>query len=97
MTDLPTDSLDQQQTDSSKAQTAPSSSAWPSGWNYEATVTEVEQIINQIELGELDLAEVFSQFAVAVEQLRQCESFLTRQQQQVDLLIETLLDEPEPF
>ena len=52
-------------------------------------------IINQIELGELELADVFQQFSTAVDRLRQCETFLSRQQQQVDLLIETLLDEPE--
>lgn len=69
----------------------------PANWSYETTVSEIETIINQIERGELDLADVFEQFASAVERLRQCESFLTRQQQQVDLLIETLLDEPEPF
>lgn len=69
----------------------------PSNWNYEATVNEVETIINQIELGELDLADVFQQFSSAVDRLRQCEAFLNRQQQQVDLLIETLLDEPEVF
>jgi exodeoxyribonuclease VII small subunit len=69
----------------------------PPNWSYETTVAEIEVIINQIEQGELDLADVFDQFANAVERLRQCESFLTRQQQQVDLLIETLLDEPDPF
>jgi exodeoxyribonuclease VII small subunit len=69
----------------------------PSGWNYEATVAEVEAIIDRIERGELDLADVFDQFAIAVERLRQCESFLARQQQQVDLLVETLLDEPDLF
>jgi exodeoxyribonuclease VII small subunit len=69
----------------------------PPNWNYEATVAEVETIINQIELGELELADVFQQFSSAVDRLRQCEAFLNRQQQQVDLLIETLLDEPEVF
>lgn len=68
---------------------------FPANWNYETTVIEVETIINRIEMGELDLAEVFDQFATAVKQLRQCETFLTRQQQQVDLLIETLLDESD--
>ncbi|MBW4467649.1 MAG: exodeoxyribonuclease VII small subunit [Pegethrix bostrychoides GSE-TBD4-15B] len=68
---------------------------FPSDWNYEATVSEVETIISQIELGELELADVFQRFSTAVERLRQCETFLNRQQQQVDLLIETLLDEPE--
>lgn len=69
----------------------------PPNWSYEATVTEVETIINHIERGELPLADLFDQFAVAVEHLRQCETFLTRQQQQVDLLIETLLDESDLF
>lgn len=72
-----------------------SSMTFPADWNYEATVTTVETIIDRIERGELELAEVFDQFSAAVEQLRQCELFLAQQQQQVDLLIETLLDEPE--
>lgn len=67
----------------------------PPQWSYETTVMQVESIINQIERGELELAEVFDRFAIAVEQLNQCEMFLARQQQQVELLIETLVDEPE--
>ncbi|PPS40624.1 exodeoxyribonuclease VII small subunit [Chroococcidiopsis sp. TS-821] len=63
-------------------------------WNYEAKVAEVERIIAQIEAGELELEEVFEQFTAAVEYLRQCETFLQQRQQQVDLLIETLSDEP---
>ena len=31
-------------------------------WNYEATVAKVEKIINQLESGELELAEVFTEF-----------------------------------
>jgi exodeoxyribonuclease VII small subunit len=64
-------------------------------WNYEAKVAEVERIIAQIEAGELELEEVFEKFTAAVEYLRQCETFLQQRQQQVDLLIETLSDEPE--
>lgn len=67
----------------------------PSDWNYEATVAYVENIISKIETGELELAEVFEQFATAVEYLRQCERFLAEHRQQMDLLIETLEDEPE--
>ncbi|MCL6751466.1 exodeoxyribonuclease VII small subunit [Nostoc sp. CCCryo 231-06] len=63
------------------------------GWNYEAKVIEIEGILAGIEAGELELEEVFDQFARAVEYLRQCESFLQQRQQQVDLLIETLSDE----
>lgn len=73
------------------------SSSSRDGWSYEATVADIEAIINRIEMGELELAEVFEQFSTAVQQLRQCESFLAQQQQQMDLLIETLLDEPETY
>ncbi|MBE9207504.1 exodeoxyribonuclease VII small subunit [Nostoc sp. LEGE 06077] len=61
--------------------------------NYEAKVVEIEKIIARIEAGELELEEVFEQFATAVEHLRQCEDFLQQRQQQVDLLIETLNDD----
>jgi exodeoxyribonuclease VII small subunit len=67
----------------------------PETWNYEATVAQVETIIEQIEAGELSLAEVFEQFAAAVKSLRQCEAFLTKRQQQMDLLIETLSEESD--
>lgn len=63
------------------------------GGNYEAKVAEIERIITRIEAGELQLEEVFEQFATAIEYLRQCESFLQQRQQQVNLLIETLNDE----
>lgn len=69
----------------------------PPGWKYEETVIEIESIIQQIETGELELAQVFDQFSIAVQRLRQCEVFLTRQQQKVDLVIETLLDDTETF
>lgn len=66
-------------------------------WSYETTVVQVERMINRIESGDLELAELFSEFASAVEYLRQCETFLTQQQQQMDLLIETLTDESDVF
>jgi exodeoxyribonuclease VII small subunit len=61
-------------------------------WNYEATVEQVEEILRGIEQGELDLTEVLAQFAIGVESLRQCEDFLATQQEQVELLLETLGD-----
>jgi exodeoxyribonuclease VII small subunit len=64
-------------------------------WNYEAAVAKVEAIIALIEAGELELEEVFEQFTAAVEYLHQCETFLQQRHQQVDLLIETLKDEPQ--
>lgn len=64
-------------------------------WNYERTVARIEATISRIESGELDLAEVFDEFATAVESLQECETFLAERQQQMDLLIETLKDDPE--
>lgn len=73
----------------------PANVALPENWNYEAAVAKVETITAEIEAGELELEEVFEQFAAAVEYLRQCETFLQQRHQQVDLLIETLKDEPQ--
>lgn len=69
--------------------------ALPANWKYEATVREIERIMAQIEGGELELAQVFEQFAIAVQYLQECESFLAHRQQQMDLLIETLSDAPD--
>jgi exodeoxyribonuclease VII small subunit len=71
--------------------------AFQQNLNYEATVSQIETIINRIEMGELELAEVFEQFAIATDYLRQCEAFLNYQKRQMDLLIETLVDESEAF
>ena len=72
----------------------PSNHQRPDNWHYETSVAEVESIINRIESGELELEDVFEQFAQAVESLGQCEAFLTERQSQVELLIETLGDAP---
>lgn len=64
-------------------------------WNYEETVAEVETIIEQIEAGELALADVFDRYTTAVQYLKQCDVFLQERQQQMDLLIETLTDEAD--
>lgn len=69
----------------------------PSSWNYEETVAKVERIIAQIESGKLELAEVFDEFAAAVDYLRQCETFLQERKQKMDLLIETLEGDAESF
>jgi exodeoxyribonuclease VII small subunit len=61
-------------------------------WNYEMAVAGVEVILGEIEGGDLELTEVFNQFAIAVESLQQCENFLTQQREQVELLMENLGD-----
>jgi exodeoxyribonuclease VII small subunit len=62
-------------------------------WNYETTVSKIEDILTLIESGDLDLADVFEQFSVAVEYLKQCDAFLQERQQAVELLVETLSSE----
>ena len=62
-------------------------------WHYESAVATVETIIHNIEAGEMELATIFDQFAIAVEHLQACETFLKHHRQQVDVLVETLTDE----
>lgn len=64
-------------------------------WNYEATAAKVEEIIEDIESGNLELAETFEEFARAVEYLKQCETFVSERKQQMSLLVETLADKPD--
>jgi exodeoxyribonuclease VII small subunit len=81
---------------SSSNKSSPSKQLQPESWHYESAVAEIETIIGKIESGDLDLEEVFGQFAQAVDSLQQCESFLAQRQTQIDLLIETLDDPPNP-
>ena len=67
------------------------------GWNYEVTMAKIEEIVNQIESGELELSEVFTQFTTATTHLQQCKDFLEYQQKQMNLLIETLEDSPDNY
>ena len=64
-------------------------------WNYEEAIAEIEAIASQIESGELPLEAVFDRFEIAVKQLRQCETFLNQGKERMDLLIETLEDDPD--
>ncbi|MEG4046294.1 MULTISPECIES: exodeoxyribonuclease VII small subunit [unclassified Microcoleus] len=64
-------------------------------WNYEETVDRIEAIIDRVESGELPLEEVFEQFGVAVECWQECERFLARGKEQMDLSIELLAAEPD--
>lgn len=71
-------------------QDKPETLATEENWSYEAKVAEIEEIISRIETGELDLADVFEQFSIAINYLQECDRFLHSHQQQIDLLIETL-------
>ncbi|MEM9151771.1 MAG: exodeoxyribonuclease VII small subunit [Cyanobacteria bacterium P01_F01_bin.3] len=63
----------------------------PKDWSYEATLEQIETITQQLETGELPLADVFEQFSEAVTALQQCDRFLQEKQKQASLLIETLV------
>ncbi|MBE9060086.1 exodeoxyribonuclease VII small subunit [cf. Phormidesmis sp. LEGE 11477] len=67
----------------------------PDDWNYEETLIRIEAITQQLEGGDLPLAEVFDQFSEAVGALQQCDRFLQEKQKQAALLIETLVGEDE--
>ncbi len=74
---------------------APSEKTLPDNWSYEDTLSQIEDITEQLETGELPLAEVFEQFVDAVSALQQCDQFLQSKQQQASLLIETLVGEDD--
>ena len=61
-------------------------------WHYEETVEKIEEIIEQIEEGSLDLEQVFERFTEATTYLKECDQFLNERQEKVELLIETLGD-----
>jgi exodeoxyribonuclease VII small subunit len=59
-------------------------------WSYEETVSKAEKIIHNIESGKLSLSEVFEQFSLASDYLRQCELFLEQKRREMDLSVEYL-------
>ncbi|MEC4803687.1 MAG: exodeoxyribonuclease VII small subunit [Jaaginema sp. PMC 1079.18] len=67
-----------------------------SSWQYESEVSAIEDIIEQIESGDLPLEAVFEEFAIAVAKLQACEQFLKQGQDRLTLLVETLEDRPDP-
>ena len=70
----------------------PIAASLPADWDYESAIATVEEIVGDLESGDLDLGDAFAQFAIAVERLKECEQFLTERQAQVDLAITTLED-----
>lgn len=62
-------------------------------FDYEKTIINIEEIVEQIESGKLTLEEVFEKFSLAVADLQKCEAFLNQGQQKMNLLIETLEDD----
>jgi exodeoxyribonuclease VII small subunit len=57
-------------------------------FNFEASMTELEDIVDQIESGELSLEEAMLQFEKGVVLTRQCQQALQAAEQKVKILLE---------
>lgn len=54
--------------------------------NFEGTLAQVEQIVEEIESGELPLQDVVSRFRTATEMINQCQAMLTQIEQQIKVM-----------
>ncbi|MCC9600471.1 exodeoxyribonuclease VII small subunit [Stieleria sp. JC731] len=61
------------------------------GINFESSLLEVEQIVEQLESGELGLSESLGQYEKGIEKIKQCHQVLQRAEQKILLL--TQVDE----
>lgn len=57
--------------------------------SFEKTLAELEQLVEQLESGELELAESLDKFKRGVELSKQCRSMLDQAQQTVDEVMQT--------
>ncbi|WP_298622840.1 exodeoxyribonuclease VII small subunit [uncultured Legionella sp.] len=68
--------------------------------NFEQSVTDLEEIVKQLEKGELSLEESLKQFEKGIGLARQCQDVLNQAEQKIEMLTasnstsETNLDEP---
>lgn len=58
--------------------------------NYESKINKIEEIIETIETGNLEMTAMFESFSQAKQYLHECEDFLKEKQKQLNLDIETL-------
>ena len=69
--------------------------------DFEKSLTELEQIVERLELGELSLDESLKQFERGIALTRSCQSSLQQAEQKVEILLRShrLADEAEvvPF
>ena len=56
------------------------------GIHFEQSVTELEEIVKQLEKGELTLEESLQQFEKGIGLARQCQETLTQAEQKIELL-----------
>ena len=54
--------------------------------NFEEAIANIENIVDKLESGELDLTDSLKQYEIGVKQLRQCHQTLEQAEQKVTLL-----------
>lgn len=57
--------------------------------NFEQSIDELEQIVNQLEKGELSLDESLKQFEKGIGLARRCQDVLTKAEQKIETLSQT--------
>jgi exodeoxyribonuclease VII small subunit len=69
-----------------KASTSPPDQSESEAFDFEASLAEVEQIVSQLEGGELGLSESLQQYEMGIRHLKRCHGLLAAAQQRVSLL-----------
>ena len=58
------------------------------GYDFEQSMTNLEQLVEQMESGELSLEKALETFEQGIQLTRQCQTMLSEAEQKVQLLIE---------
>ena len=78
----------------------PEQQTQPESHCFEDSLSELEQIVQQLEEGELGLAEALAKYEAGVKHLRQCFQFLEQAERKIELLTGVAEDgtaQTEPF
>lgn len=68
------------------SQSAPSASSPAAQPTFEAALAELEQVVRDLEDGELGLSESLGRYEVGVKRLRECYELLERAERRIELL-----------
>lgn len=65
------------------------------GMHFEQTISELEEIVKQLEKGELSLDDSLKQFEKGIGLARQCQDVLNQAEQKIEVLTKTQEDDFE--
>ncbi|MFA6303259.1 MAG: exodeoxyribonuclease VII small subunit [Legionella sp.] len=65
------------------------------GMHFEQTISELEEIVKQLEKGELSLDDSLKQFEKGIGLARQCQDVLNQAEQKIEILTKTQEDDFE--